>query len=104
MPHTVKLSDTDIVEQARAESARQSRSLAAQITHWARIGRALERSPRFSLTRVHAVLEGRASPDALSAEEQAVWFDRFHEDIADPAALPGVADAFAALAQEPGTP
>ena len=103
MAHTVKL-PARAMEQAREEAARQSRSLSAQVTHWMRIGRALERSPRFSVPRVQAVLEGQASPDTLTAEEQAVWFDTFHDDLADLSALPDVETAYAALIESTELP
>ena len=103
MAHTVKLPSI-AVEQAREEAARQSRSLSAQVTHWMRIGRALERSQRFSTLRVQTVLEGQASPDTLTAEEQAVWFDAFHGDLADLPALPGIKGAYAALVEPTEAP
>ena len=98
MAHTLKL-PANAVDQARREAARQSRSLSAQVTHWMRIGRALERSPRFSALRVEAVMEGQASPDTLTAEEQAVWFDTLHDELADLSGLPDVKAAYARLGE-----
>ena len=103
MAHTVKL-PANAVDQARQEAARQSRSLSAQVTHWMRIGRALERSPRFSALRVQAVLEGQSSPDTLTAEEQAVWFDTFHDELEDLSALPDVKAAYGRLGNGAETP
>ena len=96
MAQTVKL-PASAVNQAREEAVRQSRSLSAQVTHWMRIGRALERSPRFSALRVQAVLEGKTSPDTLAAEEQAVWFDAFHDELTDLSSLPDVKASYKAL-------
>lgn len=39
---------------------------------------------RFDNAHVMAALEGRLSPDALSAEEQDVWFDQFADAMKDP--------------------
>jgi hypothetical protein len=41
MPHAVKLSDA-LVADAKAAAAQEDRSIAGQIEHWARLGRAVE--------------------------------------------------------------
>ena len=46
MAQSVKLSD-DVMALVRRESELQSRSVAGQITHWLRIGRAIEKSGNF---------------------------------------------------------
>ena len=85
MAQSVKLGD-EIMAAVRRESALQSRSVAGQITHWINIGRAIERSGSFDYARINEVLAGAVSPDALTAEEQEVWFERFAEVVADPSA------------------
>ena len=72
--------DSEITTSARQSASAMSRSVAEQISHWARLGRELERSPDISLTRIHKVLSGASQYDALSTEEQAVvrtqWVER----------------------------
>ena len=85
MAQSVKLADA-VVADARRESDMQSRSLAGQITHWINIGRAIEKSGSFDYQHIIAVLEGKASPDGLTAEEQEVWFAQFTESMVEPSA------------------
>ncbi len=83
MAQSVKLSD-DVMALVRRESARQSRSVAGQITHWLRIGRAIEQSGHFDYRKVAAALDASLSPDQLSAEEHEVWLAAFAEKMAEP--------------------
>ena len=85
MAQSVKLND-DIMALVRRESDLQSRSVAGQITHWLRIGRAIERSGRFDHRRIEAALEASLSPDDLTAEEHEVWLAAFGEAMAEPGA------------------
>lgn len=78
MAKSVKIAD-DVMALVRRESALQSRSIAGQIAHWIRIGRAIERSDTFDYQRIRSALEASLSPDDLSAEEQEVWFGEFAE-------------------------
>lgn len=55
MPAAIKLSD-QFVDLARGEGQVMGRSIAGQVEHWARLGRAVERSPGFAYERVRAVL------------------------------------------------
>ena len=66
MAQSVKFADDMLVDDARAMAGLQSRSLAGQITHWARIGRAIERSGRFDHVRLSRVLAGEAETTALT--------------------------------------
>lgn len=83
MAQSVKLAD-DIMEKVRTEASLQSRSVAGQLTHWVKIGQAIESSSAFDYENVRAALAGEVSPDALTAEEQAVWFDKFHDAMTAP--------------------
>ncbi|OSP54110.1 hypothetical protein [Pseudoruegeria sp. SK021] len=83
MAQSVKLAD-DVMSVVRRESGLQSRSVAGQITHWINIGRAIEKSGTFDYQHISAALAGELSPDALSAEEQDVWFAQFSEDVTEP--------------------
>lgn len=84
MAQSFKLSDDDLVEAARREAPLLSRSVAGQITHWARIGRAIERSGNFDYRKIEAVLSGSMSTDALGPEEHDVWLEAFGEKMATP--------------------
>lgn len=86
MAQTVKLADDKLVDDARAEAELQSRSLAGQITHWARIGRAVERSAGFDHARVSRVLAGELETGSLTAEERALWSERFLAKMSEPGA------------------
>jgi hypothetical protein len=64
--------EAEITDAARGEATRMSRSVAQQVSHWARIGRELERSPEVSADEIRRVLDGGGDYDALSTKEQAV--------------------------------
>lgn len=83
MAQSVKLADS-VMRFVRKESSLQSRSVAGQITHWINIGRAIEKSGSFDYRRISAALEGEASPDALTPEEQEVWFAEFSDQMTEP--------------------
>ncbi len=83
MGQSVKLAD-DIMEMVRQESGLQSRSVAGQITHWLKIGRAIEQSSAFDYSRVRAALNGAVSPDTLTDEEQEIWAADFAEQMTRP--------------------
>lgn len=63
------------MEIIRAEAELSSRSIAGQVTHWMKIGRAVERAPGFTYEHVRQALAAEQSPDALTGEEQAVYID-----------------------------
>lgn len=84
---SVKFADT-FVEDARREATLFNRSVAGQIEHWARLGRALEGAPGIPVERVRETLEGRVKLETLSVQEQGAvfdhldaWFDNPPEDI-----------------------
>jgi len=83
MGQSVKLAD-DVMEMVRRESGLQSRSIAGQITHWLKIGRAIEQSSAFDYARIRAALDGTVSPDTLTGEEQEIWAADFAEQMAQP--------------------
>jgi hypothetical protein len=78
-PGPVRL-DAEITEAARIAATRMSRSVAQQVSHWARIGRELERARDVSTEDIRRVLDGQADYDRLPAKEQAmvraVWSGR----------------------------
>ncbi len=83
MSSAVKISD-ELVRAARNECGIQSRSMTQQIEHWARIGRALERSPAISHERIRAALQAELAFDELNSEEQAVALGQLEKDILRP--------------------
>lgn len=80
MAKSIKISDEEMAL-IREEAAISSRSIAGQVEHWIRIGRAIERSPNFTYQHIKDALCGRTSPDDLSAEEQEVFFDEFADSL-----------------------
>ena len=76
MAQSVKLAD-DIMALVRREADLQSRSVAGQITHWLRLGRAIEQSGTYDHTRITAALDGKLDTTALHPEEEAAWLDAF---------------------------
>lgn len=83
MAQSIKIPD-DLMELARPEAERQSRSVTGQIAHWAKIGRAVERSGRFSYKQIDAALAGALLPEDLSAEESAVYEEEFCKAVGVP--------------------
>lgn len=84
MAQSIKFADDALVNDARAVADRQSRSLAGQITHWARIGRAIERSGSFDYVKISRVLAGELETGVLTAEEKAVWSEQFLARMSEP--------------------
>lgn len=80
MARSVKISDEEM-KFLREEATLASRSIAGQIEHWLRIGRAIERSPSFNYQRIRDALQGLVSPDDLGAEEQEVFFEEFANEM-----------------------
>lgn len=95
MPTAIKISD-EFVRLARSEGEIMGRSIAGQVEHWARLGRAIERAPGFGYERIRAVLSARASFDDLTADEQDVALGELEAHLED---LPRDRDAafFASL-------
>lgn len=85
MSASIKLSD-QLVEDARREGGVFNRSIGGQVEHWARLGRAVEAAPGFTLDRVRAALEGRFSLDDLSEDEQRLFYNLLDESFDRPTA------------------
>lgn len=85
MAQSVKLAD-DIMALVRREADLQSRSVAGQITHWLKIGRAIEHSGTFDYDRIKLALEGRLDTTELKEDEEAAWLDAFTTKMAEPTA------------------
>ncbi len=70
MAQSVKLAD-DVMAFVRREAELHSRSVAGQITHWLKIGRAIENSGAYDHSRITAALEGRIDTTKLHEDEEA---------------------------------
>lgn len=77
---SVKFS-AEFVDLARQEAALLHRSVAAQIEHWATLGRAMEQTPGVTLDKVRAALLGHFSVDDLNEQEQDAFFDLLGEQF-----------------------
>jgi hypothetical protein len=77
---------TDLIEDARRDAAVFHRSIGGQVEHWARIGRAFEKIPGYTLDRVRAALDNQLDPGVLSADEWAIFADLRVATLAQPTA------------------
>ncbi|QLF71987.1 hypothetical protein FE840_020550 (plasmid) [Peteryoungia desertarenae] len=82
MAQSVKLSE-DVMALVRREAELQSRSVAGQITHWLKIGRAIEHSGALDHKRILSALEAKLDTVELTAEEEASWLDAFTNKMAE---------------------
>lgn len=71
MPHPTRIAD-DVFEAARAEAAREGRSITEQVNHWARIGREISIHDSVGRRRIDAALNGALPVDDLSRTEARV--------------------------------
>jgi hypothetical protein len=83
MAQSVKLAD-DVMAVVRREADRQSRSVAGQITHWVRLGKAIEQSGAYDHARVTAALEGRLDTTVLREDEEIAWLEGFTDQMSTP--------------------
>lgn len=83
MAQSVKLAD-DVMAAVRREAELHSRSVAGQITHWLRLGRAIEQSGAYDHARVTEALKGHLDTVELRDEEAAAWLDAFAEKMSAP--------------------
>jgi hypothetical protein len=77
MGQAVKISDTEM--EALRDAARvSSRSISGQAEHWIRVGRAVERDPMLSYSRIELALRGLepVALDTLGEAEQDDLLDR----------------------------
>ena len=86
MAQSVKLAD-DVMAVVRREAELHSRSVAGQITHWLRLGKAIEQSGTYDHARVTAALDGRLDPVELREEEGGAWLDAFTGKMASPSEM-----------------
>jgi hypothetical protein len=82
MAQSVKLAD-DVMAAVRREADLHSRSVAGQITHWLRLGKAIEQAGAYDHSRVTAALAGRLDTVELREEEGIAWLDAFTEKMSN---------------------
>ena len=87
----------ELVEAARDEAGLSGRSTAAQIEHWARLGRAFEAARGAMAERVRQALQGRLPIEALGEVEQDAAFDGMLDAYTDPSA--DIRDRLAGIAE-----
>ena len=83
MAQTVKLAD-EIMALVRREARLNGRSLTGQVTHWLKIGRAIERSGSFDYARITAVLEKDHASTRPHDDEEDAWLETFTEKMGHP--------------------
>ncbi|KIC35716.1 TA system antitoxin ParD family protein [Leisingera sp. ANG-M7] len=83
MAQTVKLAD-EIMALVRREARLNGRSLTGQVTHWLKIGRAIERSGSFDYARISTVLEGNYAFTRPHDDEENTWLDTFTKKMGHP--------------------
>ena len=88
--------DRELDTAARDAARLMSRSVAEQVSHWARIGREIERSPEISLSAVRDVLAGREHYDRLRPPEQALVRTAWNEQLAEGLAALDLSRVFSA--------
>ena len=83
MAQSVKIAD-DVIAAVRREAKLHSRSVAGQLTHWVKLGRAIEQSGAYDHARVTVALYGRLDTIELREEEAIAWLDAFSEKMSAP--------------------
>jgi hypothetical protein len=81
MGQSVELSE-DVMALVRREAEHRRRSLASQVTHWVKLGRAIEHSGAYDHAHITAALAGRLDTAKLSEAEEAAWLDAFTDRMA----------------------
>jgi hypothetical protein len=94
---TVKL-NSHLVDEARREAELFHRSIAGQIEHWAKLGRAIENAKGFSIERVRTALAGELKIEDLSGEEQDAFFSDLGDQFESPS--PELKAAYAQLGED----
>lgn len=83
MAHAVKISDSEM--SAIKEAAEiNNRSISGQAEYWIRLGRAVERDPRFGYIQIEEALKGLRPVSSLTDEQQEEFLDRFSEAMREP--------------------
>jgi hypothetical protein len=81
----VKISDLEMAALREAADINR-RSLSGQAEHWIRIGRAVERDPRFGYVQIEEALRGLRPVGSLTDGQQDEYFERFAAETLEPTA------------------
>jgi hypothetical protein len=73
-----------LVDEARIAAKRSRRSIAAQVAHWANLGRAFEATPGLTLDRIRAVLAGELDPGTLDDDAAALYDGLLDQRLSTP--------------------
>ena len=84
MTHKTVRLDEETYDAVLTASKIHTRSVSKQIAHWVSLGRIIERSSEFDMSRVEAALTGKLPMDDLTALEAAVHIEKFHEYMREP--------------------
>lgn len=79
MPLTVTFSDPTFIDNALTSGLEAGRTDVAQIEHWARLGRLVERAKIIDFAKVDLTLQGEVSIDLLSPQELRLHTEMLHE-------------------------
>lgn len=85
----------DLLEDAAAEGARQSRSAKQQLDHWARVGRAVSMTQTAARRRIEAALAGELPERQLGDAEAAVFHAELDAAIDERARATGFGEVLA---------
>lgn len=83
MSTAIKINDV-LAAATRSEADLMSRSMTEQVEHWARIGRAVERMPGISTSRIRSALVAETEFDALEDDERAVTLGVLESAVFNP--------------------
>ena len=79
MTHKTVRLDEETYEAVLTASKIHTRSVSGQLAHWVSLGRYIEQSPDFDMSRVEAALTGKLPMDDLTALEGVVYLEKFFE-------------------------
>jgi len=96
---SIKLSST-FIDEVRREADVLHRSVGAQVEYWAKLGRAIENTPGFSLERVRETMEGRLRIEAIPDGAEAAVLRELSAGFDKPDATTRA--YFSALGERPG--
>lgn len=85
MAQAVKISDQEM-DAVREAAQLHNRSISGQAEHWIRLGRAVERDPRFGIVQIEEALRGLRPVGSLDEEQQDEYFQRFADETLTPSA------------------
>jgi len=83
MAHKTIRIDESIFKTVQSASILNSRSVSGQLAHWVNIGRIIEQSAGFDMSRVEAALRAEIALDDLTADETEVFHEKFFAQMGE---------------------